>query len=385
MKNYILYSHAGSYNHGCEALLRTTVETIGNVKAVYSGNVISDRKYNLDKIVELREDKAKISEGFLNDLIYKIKYKLTKDDKIYFKKLYKKFIDEIDSNYTYLSIGGDNYCYHFSEWLEVLNDEINKKSAVSVLWGCSINEDELNNQSLLKDLEKYKLITARETLTYGLLKQKLNKPQIEYVPDTAFILPTSEVSLPLGFERDRTIGINISPVIVTNAYDDSLLNYFLELVNYIIKNTNYQIALIPHVVISGNDDRIALQEVYNKCIDKSRVIMIEDANSTVLKGYISKCKLFIGARTHSTIAAYSSFIPTLTIGYSIKSIGIAQDLFGSYENYVQPVQLLKSSDQLIDSFKWLEKNQNFIREKLEKKVPNFIERIGEAKELLEGI
>ena len=37
-----------------------------------------------------------------------------------------------------------------------------------------------------------------------------------------------------------------------------LLDYIVELVDYIIDHTTYQIALIPHVVIDGNDDRETL-------------------------------------------------------------------------------------------------------------------------------
>ena len=70
-----------------------------------------------------------------------------------------------------------------------------------------------------------------------------------------------------------------------------------------------------------------------------------------LKGYIARCRFFIGARTHSTIAAYSSGVPTLVLGYSVKSKGIAKDLFGTYENYVLTVQQLKEYSELGRAFK----------------------------------
>lgn len=127
MSKYILYSHAGSRNHGCEALLRTTTAVIGDVHTAYSGDAASDRAYGLNNVVTLREDKGIFSEGWLKDKLYRIKYRVTQDDKVYFKKLYRKFIQEIESDCVYISIGGDNYCYHFSEWLQVLNKEINKR------------------------------------------------------------------------------------------------------------------------------------------------------------------------------------------------------------------------------------------------------------------
>ena len=75
----------------------------------------------------------------------------------------------------------------------------------------------------------------------------------------------------------------------------------------------------------------------------------------------------IAARTHASIAAYSSCIPTLVIGYSVKSRGIAEDLFGNYKDYVLPTEEL-TSDSLIKYFNYIESNKNKIKEILEKKI-----------------
>ena len=65
--------------------------------------------------------------------------------------------------------------------------------------------------------------------------------------------------------------------------------------------------------------------------------------------------MFIGARTHATIAAYSPR-PTLVVGYSIKARGIAKDLFGTDEGYVLPVQALAQKEDLVNAFDWLYQN-----------------------------
>jgi colanic acid/amylovoran biosynthesis protein len=49
--------------------------------------------------------------------------------------------------------------------------------------------------------------------------------------------------------------------------------------------------------------------------------------------------LFACARTHSTIAALSSNVPTLSFAYSIKAKGINRDIFGHEEYCLDPVQL----------------------------------------------
>ena len=93
-----------------------------------------------------------------------------------------------------------------------------------------------------------------------------------------------------------------------------------------------------------------------------------------LKGYISRCRFFVGARTHATIAAYSSNVPTLVLGYSIKSLGIATDLFGTDENYVIPVQKLQEKEDLAGALQWIIKNENEIKKQLEEVIPMSIEK-----------
>lgn len=387
MGNYILYSHAGSGNHGCEALLRTTLQVIGkDVEAVYSDDPAADKKYGLDEIVELREEKGFVQESPLEKWIYAVKYKLLHDDKLYFRREYGKFIRDIVRDKVYISIGGDNYCYHFSEWLEVLNKEITKRGARSVLWGCSINQDELQDPAVVADLERYSLITARESLTFELLRGRLKKPVVRYVPDTAFLLPTIQEELPAGFIEGRTVGINASPVIFKNGSDaEAVKACFVKLVDHIIDTTDYQIALIPHVAIQGNNDRLALEEIRDACKDGGRTVVIPDTDCRRLKGYIARCCMFVGARTHATIAAYSSCVPTLVIGYSVKSLGIAKDLFGTNEHYVLPVQNLQNPEELIAGFEWIRDRKDKIKAHLEEIMPEYIGKIGAAKQYLEEL
>ena len=99
----------------------------------------------------------------------------------------------------------------------MLNKEINANNAKTVLWGCSINEDELN-ETLVNDLNRYMLITAREHLTIKYLRKYGVKTRIEYIPDTAFILDKDMSKIPMEMESEKEfIGINVSPVVVENA------------------------------------------------------------------------------------------------------------------------------------------------------------------------
>lgn len=153
------------------------------------------------------------------------------------------------------------------------------------------------------------------------------------------------------------------PDIVEKAYD--------VLIQYIINHTSYQIALIPHVTWNGVSDLSILTVFCEKYKKTGRVVLIEEHNCMELKGYIARCCLFIGARTHSTIAAYSSCVPTVVVGYSVKARGIASDLFGTLDNYVVPAQNIATGDELVSAFKWLDTNQEKIKEHLIEIMPEY--------------
>lgn len=122
--------------------------------------------------------------------------------------------------------------------------------------------------------------------------------------------------------------------------------------------------------------------------DNDRVVMIDDNNCMALKGIISKCKLFVGARTHATIAAYSTCVPTIAVGYSIKARGIARDIFGTEKNYVVSVQNFTDKDDLKNAFQWLEKHEKEVKNILINRMPEYCRKslvAGDAVKKLGGI
>jgi polysaccharide pyruvyl transferase WcaK-like protein len=130
-----------------------------------------------------------------------------------------------------------------------------------------------------------------------------------------------------------------------------------------------------------NSDLSVLRYLYNRYKNTNRVYLISDEklNGPQLKYIISKCRFFVGARTHSTIAAYSSCIPTLVLGYSIKSLGIAKDLFGTYDKFVINVNSLQSDTNLLaGGFNWLYNHELEIKNKLKEIMPSYIENSEEV-------
>lgn len=378
MSKIILYMHSGSKNHGCEALARTIRNNIKSDNVdICSNNLNEDVQYGLDKCFREIIARKKIKKYSLTNIISKGVSIVIKNRNSYYKKLYSDLLNNISEGDLAISIGGDTYCYNgIPPILGFLNKQINLKNAKTALIGCSIEPSLLTKTEIVEDLKRYSLICARETITYNALIEAGIDKNTKLIPDSAFTLEKIDKDLPENFIEGKTIGINVSPLIqrLENGNNITYQNY-LNLIKYIIENTDNNIALVPHVVWSDNNDIEPLTNLYNEFKDTNRVVLIEDCNCMELKGYISKCKFFIGARTHATIAAYSTNVPTLVVGYSVKAKGIANDIFGTYENYVLPVQSLKNENDLTEAFKWIMNNENSIRKHLEEVMPEYINKV----------
>lgn len=364
-KQFFLYGHNGSGNHGCEAIVRSTAKILreefvdANI-TLASGNIKEDKKYGLNEVVNLVNEKNNVGKFTIPYINAYLNLKILKNPLKSEQLMYRETFYNIDKDTIALSIGGDNYCYPGYERFTMLHNMLRKKGVRTVLWGCSVEPSKMN-EYMKNDLLNYDLIVARETLTYNALKEI--GVNVKLCPDPAFQLNKVEKELPKNFIENNTVGINISPMVLNNETEKGMtMKNYISLIEYIINNTNMNIALVPHVIWEdNNDDRVPSKELYEKFKDTNRIILIEDNNCEVLKGYISKCRFFIGARTHSTIAAYSTCVPTLVVGYSIKAKGIAKDIFGTYEKYVVPVQDMKEENELLDSFKWIMDKENTIK------------------------
>ena len=190
------------------------------------------------------------------------------------------------------------------------------------------------------------------------------------------VLPDSN-----SFEKD-VIGLNLSNFVVNS--DDLSTGFGAEvnkLINYILNHTNLNILLIPHVLWKGQDDR-EISNVILRKYNSSRISVLnsDTLNYCELRYVISKCRFFIGARTHAVISAYSTYVPTIALGYSIKSKGIAKDLELNECLVINSKQVKENA--VLSSFKYLSQNEERIRRHLEKMIPDYIGKLHGIVEML---
>ncbi len=375
---YLLYGHGGSGNHGCEAIVRTTVQLIADENCtLYTSGLDKDIAFGIDKICSLKNEIVQTKRCSLSYIKAFLQHHIIHDFEAYDRLAYRTLFDSADSTSIAISIGGDNYCYSRPVFLYLLNKNIRAKGAKTVLWGCSVEPANIDDE-MRKDLQQYDLIVARESISYNCLK-KINANTLLY-PDPAFTLPTQKNIFPDERMKGNTVGINVSPLILNYEKQDGItLSNYITLIEYILATTTMHIALIPHVVIEGNNDLEALKILFDKFKSSDRIHLIKDNNCMVLKGYISQCRFFVCARTHASIAAYSTNVPTIVVGYSTKAKGIAEDIFGTDENYVIPVQSLKNDTTLKNQFTWLLEHENQVRAHLTSFMPGYCKRASELR------
>lgn len=377
----LFYSHGGSLNRGCEAIIRTTSDLLvdGLGKDKISVSVASFDK-EADEALALPSIDKYISHNKLRRFSYYwFVYHLSNKrlNNYIFPNVHKDFINEASNHDICFSVGGDNYCYPNASWVYPVDRQLKQQGNKLVLWGCSIEPSAID-KAMIEDLKLFDLITPRGTMTYEALIENGIDSNTYLHADPAFTLETDKSQVPQELADGNTIGINVSPLIM--AYERSsgiVMESTRQLIEHILKTTDCNIALIPHVTLPDNNDLVPLITLYNMYKHTNRILLIgEGLNAPQLKGIISSCRLFIGARTHATIAAYSSCVPTLVFGYSVKSIGIAKDLFGDESGLVLPVHDLQSEKQIIDAFDDFLEREKELRMHLKEIMPSYVQSAG---------
>lgn len=377
----VLYLHGGSGNHGCEAIVNSTCHMTKEIpKLLVTNSAQEDRAYSLLPLCDILEER-KIAEHFFAHVWYYLWRRIFHDPESFMRYRFREVLGRNRAP-LYLSVGGDMYCYELSKKEAITaNSTFCRAGAKTVLWGCSLEPELLKEKEVVEDMRRYALITPRESITTQALRDAGITENVRQYPDPAFSLKPEEFALPSGFLQGHTIGINLSPMIVRNETRAGItLQNYKRLVDHILETTKESIALIPHVMWKNNDDRLTLQELYRGYEENERVLLFEDMSCQKVKYLISQCRAFIGARTHATIAAYSTQVPTLVIGYSVKARGIARDLFGTEENYVLPVQSLSDPEEMIRAYEWLMEREQEIRERLAELMPQYTAEAAQAGE-----
>lgn len=178
---------------------------------------------------------------------------------------------------------------------------------------------------------------ARDDIS-SVYAEKLSHRKVKSVTDVAFVLPYKKTKY-----DEKTLGLNISGLLWQGGFNGNTnqfglktdyQTYIREVIKY-AEEEGYKVHLIPHVTKSGDADWIVPDGDYQVCEELNR-----EFPDTVLapcfespyeaKNYISSMDIFIGARMHATIAAFSSGVATIPFAYSRKFKGLYNKLGYAY-------------------------------------------------------
>ena len=386
--------HLNGGNRGCEGIALGTSKVLGFSKDKMIGlstDIDLDVKLGLSSYYTL-ESSHRIRISFeIIDTLYRAGVKIGMGNDPYLKSvfewryLYSSFFSQMHKDDVMLSTGGDMFCY--GDNIAVYTNQACKaRGQKTILWGCSIGEENVTLRKM-NTLREFDAIYTRESLTYEFLMSAGLKSVFCY-PDPAFILEPQEVDLPpVFYNQKKSIGINLSNYTMGGeSLESKFAKEVLSFIDYLIKETDYNLVLIPHVMWKGQDDRIISDIIFKAVGNPDRLSVLDSNKYTYqqLRYIISKFYIFIGSRTHAVISAYSTCVPSLAIGYSIKSRGIAKDL-GLPDMLVINSKVQEGSNRLITAFEYLITEWSKIHSHLCESMPQYISKIEEAREILNCI
>lgn len=196
---FVLYNHIGSANHGCEALARTVPRLFGDSCILLLSDAPEEEKrYGVNRKLKTypAKQKAYSVDGYF--LMAYLQLKLAHNYFYMDLMPYHNLTEKLCKTDVLVSIGGDIFCYDDYPKHILLHRHLMKNLRRSLLIGCSIDAERLKDPRLLKDLESFDLITAREHLTLHALK-KAGLKNVQFCPDTAFCLQPERTALPKDF------------------------------------------------------------------------------------------------------------------------------------------------------------------------------------------
>ena len=192
-----------------------------------------------------------------------------------------------------------------------------------------------NKKLAVKSIKKADIVLARDKKSLDLIKELTNR-NAEFTTDLAFLLPYGET---ISDTTNKVkVGINFSYLLscndeMKNRKFSLSLDYekYMELLTERLLQENFEIHLISHV----DSD----YEVHKKIKEKYPKIKLADklSNPIEAKTYISKMDVFIGARMHGTIAAFTTGVAVIPTAYSEKFANLFRSL--SYEPLVDLTKL----------------------------------------------
>jgi polysaccharide pyruvyl transferase WcaK-like protein len=291
-----------------------------------------------------------------------------------------------------LVIGGDNITLDYGlpslMWHVRFAEHAQRMGLPVMVWGASVGpfQKEPRAETLLAGfLRQLDCITVRETISLEYLRSIGVHANVSLVADGAFVMSPEVVDVSSYWPKAGpagVLGFNISPLIQkfrpAGEPHSVLQNEVAAFLREVLERTDMGVLLLPHVDPleggSENSDSHYMRAILDRVGDQRGRLTLAPAtlNAPQLKHVLSRCQYFIGARTHATIGAWSTKVPTVSIAYSIKAKGLNRDLFGDERLVLDTSRVSRST--LLEYFEKLKTGGSDIQEHLTGRIPDWNDR-----------
>lgn len=210
--------------------------------------------------------------------------------------------------------------------------------------------------------------------------------KLRFSYDVGFVVDPSEpadTSIVAKLIRVRSqsvlVGFNVSGLLFIGGY--SKKNMFglkteydqlvYDLLKFFCVELKACVLLVPHVVgpEGSESDSTISRKLYHELNPRygDQLQLVEDGlNERETKFLIGQCDFFLGARMHACIAALSQTVPTISIAYSDKFIGVMETI-GAESLVADPRHSTK--EEILRQVAVTFQNRNHIRNLLKKRIP----------------
>ncbi len=236
-----------------------------------------------------------------------------------------------------LALGGDNYTFDYGppDVFFAANRVFLDAEVPLMMWGASIgpfSADIDYERMAAAELSKTDCVFVREDVTAGYLDALGLGSKVFRMSDPAFLMPSTLEGVDID-GLSGAVGLNFSPLIGAKLGLDHVQwrGRCAEMITRLCADFSEPFVLVPHVTVGESDDRALLVGAWESLQPsvRSRVTVLPPGmNALQVKGVVGQLSAFVGARTHATIAAMSQGVPTISLGYSAKAVGVNQDVFG---------------------------------------------------------
>lgn len=321
---YFLLGHGGSGDHGSEDRVRGICQVLPEQPELYSASLEEDWRYGLGELAGLNRHLPGAPEQ---------------------------------------RMGAEDWCIMLRPGF--LDNP--RRGGRTLLWGWTPGTEGLS-RSAVRRLRRFHSIIVSDPRSVELLDAAGLRKNVRLGPDPAFLVKRQLRPLQGAFRQD-TVGICFSPAVGRFERSQGLLyRSYCHLIQWVLDNTSWQIALIPYCVKPCCNDKTLLMALDRQFCQTGRVRRRADGDCRVLRGDLSMCRCCIG--TAGVLAGWSCGVPGLCVGASVRAKNLSHTLFGSADTVVS-VGSLKAEDGLTNRFRAFLRQEDALRRRLDRSAGEF--------------